>query len=156
MHRRLALWFGSLLLALIAGFLAVFGRDAIADPGTAVLISGLVAAATLSIVGGTVESITIGPRTLRWNVLLGAADVVLAAVVILSGLRAFGTGGTDAGLFAVAASIGGLSLAWFGLQIAREGRHIELEPTPSRGRVVGTAALVVASVVAGLLVTTVV
>lgn len=156
MHRRLAPWFGSLLLALVAGFLAGFGRDAIADPVIAVLISGLVAAAMLSIVGGTVESITIGPRTLRWNVLLGVADVVLAVVVILSGLRAFGTGGTDAGLFAVAASIGGLSLAWFGLQTARNSRHIELEPAPSRGRVVGIAALVVASVVGGLLIATVV
>ncbi|WP_440770897.1 hypothetical protein [Natronorubrum sp. DTA28] len=149
MHRRLAPWFGGLLLALIAGFLAVFGRDAIADPGIAVLISGLVAAAMLSIVGGTVESITIGPRTLRWNVLLGAADVVLAAVVILSGLRALGTGGTDAGLFAVAASLGGLSLAWFGLQTARDSRHVDLEPAPSRARVVAIAGLAIAALVGG-------
>ncbi|WP_440763438.1 hypothetical protein [Natronorubrum sp. DTA7] len=152
MYRRLAPWFGSLLLTLIAGFLAVFGRDAIADPVIAVLLSGLVAAAVLSIVGGTVESITVGPRTLPWNVLLGTADVVLAVVVILSSVRALGTGGTDAGLFAVAASIGGLSLAWFGLQTARNSRHVDLEPAPSRARVVGLAGLAIAALVGGTLI----
>ncbi|WP_436346084.1 hypothetical protein [Natronorubrum sp. FCH18a] len=156
MHRRLAPWFGGFLLLLTAGFLAVFGRDAIAEPGTAVLAAGLVAAAILSIVGGTVESITVGPRTLPWTVLLGAADVVVALVVVLSSVRSLGTGGTDARLFAVAAIIGGASLAWLGLQTARDSRHVDLEAEPSRERLVGIAALVLASVVGGILVATVV
>ncbi|ELY41513.1 hypothetical protein [Natronorubrum tibetense] len=155
MHRRLAPWFGTLVLALVAGFLAVSGHGAIADSVIAVLLSGLVAAAMLSIVGGTVESITIGPRTLRWNVLLGAADIIIA-VVVLSGLRTFGTGRTEGGLFAISAIIGGLSLAWFGLQIARESHHVDLEPAPSRERLLGIAALALASMAGGLLVATVV
>ena len=156
MHRRLAPWFGGFLLALAAAFLTVFGRDAVADPGTAILLPGLAAVGMLSIVGGTVESVDVGPTTLRWNVFLGTADIVVATVVVLSGLRTLGTGGSNAWLFAVAASIGGLSLAWFGLQTALEGRHIELEPAPSRRRLLGIAAFALASMGGGFLLTIVV
>lgn len=147
MQRRLAPWFGALLLGLVGVFLAVFGQEALA-PTTAVTLVGFVAAGLLSIAGGILESVTIGSRTVPWNVLVGAADVTVALVVVLSGVQSFRTGdaGTDAILVAGGMIVGGASLAWLGLQTARDTRHVDLEGTPSRRRVAALAALAIGSV----------
>ena len=157
MIRRVAPWFGTGLLVLVGGYLAAFGRDAVADPVTAALLSGLVVAAVLSIGGGVRQSVALGPVTLPWNVLVGGADVLLAVVVAASSVRSLRTGDGTATLFVDAALlVGCASLAWLGLQIARDSRHVDLEASPSRRRLVAIAALAVASMVGDALVVTVV
>ena len=78
MLRRIAPWFGALDLALAAAVLAAFGRTALADPTTATVVLGLVAAGLLSIASGTLESIAIGSRTIRRHVLVGAGECAVA------------------------------------------------------------------------------
>ncbi len=51
----------------------------------------------------------------------------------------------------MAAIIGGISLGWFGVQTARETRHVDLEATPSRRRLVGVFALAIGSIGIGLI-----
>ncbi|NUC74309.1 hypothetical protein HTZ84_18740 [Haloterrigena sp. SYSU A558-1] len=157
MIRRFAPWFGTGLLVVTGGYLAAFGRDAVADPMTAVLLAGLVVAAVLSIVGGVREAVALGPVTLPWNVLVGTADVLAALVVAVSTVRSLWDGGATTAQFADAALLVGCSsIAWFGVQTARDSRHVDLEASPSRTRLVATAALAVASMVGGVLVVTVV
>ncbi|ELY44978.1 hypothetical protein [Natronorubrum sulfidifaciens] len=156
MRRRFEPWFGGGLLVLTAGFLAVFGHDAFSDPITAALLSGLAAAATLSIIGGTVDSIPVGSRRLSWNVFLGIADIILALVLVLSSVHTLQTGGIDALLFATAATVGAGSLVWMGLQTARGSRYVDLEAEPSRARLVAITALAIGSMVVGSLLVTVI
>ncbi|MFA9425904.1 hypothetical protein [Natronorubrum sp. A-ect3] len=156
MRRRFEPWFGGGLLVLTVGFLAVFGYDAFLDPITAASLLGVAVAAMLSIIGGTVDSITVGSRRLSWNVLLGIADIILALVLVLSSVHTLQTGGIDALLFATAATIGAGSLVWMGLQTARDSRHVDLEAEPSRVRLVAIAALATGSIVVGSLLVTVI
>ncbi|WP_339105613.1 hypothetical protein [Haloterrigena salinisoli] len=155
MIRRFAPWFGIGALALVGGYLAAFGRDAVTDPVTAGLLAGLAVAGGLSIVGGVRESVALGPVTLPWNVLVGAADVLAALVVAVSSVRSLWTGGATTAQFADAALLVGCgSIAWVGIQIARDSRHVDLEASPSRTRLVAIAALAVASTVGGALIAT--
>lgn len=156
MIRRLAPWFGVLTLLLVAGILVGFGRSAVADPATAVLLAGLVFAAVLSIGGGSTDSIAIGPWTLPWNVLVGASQLVLALAIGLSSVLAAGTGGTDARIVTAALLVGAASLGWVGLQTIRDTRHVDLEASPSLPRLLGIVALAAGSAVVGTLVVAVV
>ena len=154
MLRRVAPWFGALNLAIAAVVLAAFGRPALADPTTGIVALGLVAAGLLSIAGGTLEAISIGPRTIPWNVLVGAAECTVALTVALVNLRTIvgGAATADAALVAAGTLVGAAALGWLGVQTARDARHVDLEATPSRRRLVAVGALAVGSVGIGLLV----
>ncbi|WP_049889350.1 hypothetical protein [Natronolimnohabitans innermongolicus] len=156
MYRRSAPWLGGLMLVGLAAFLVVFGRTALSEPATAALLVGSAVAAFLLICGGTVDSVTIGSRTVPWNVPLGAADGLLALVLVLSSVSTLGTGDSEVLLFAAVASVGGAALAWMGVQTARDSRHVDLEATPSRARLAGIVGLAGASMVGGVIVATVV
>ena len=156
MRRRIAPWFGAGLLVLVGGYLAAFGRAALAEPATAALLAGLAVAAVLSIAAGVRESVTLGPVTLPWNVLVGASDVLVAFVIVLSSVRTFAAGGPTARAVDAALIVSSVSLAWIGVQTARDTRHVDLEASPSRARLVGIAALAVASMVVGVLLVSVV
>lgn len=130
MIRRFAPWLGVFILALVGIYLAVFGVDPLADPGIVVQIGGTVFAALSLIVGGLRESIRFGSRTVSWNVLVGVAYLLLAVGFVLPTLQpALTEGGTSAWIMVGVAVIGGGSLGWFGVQIARDSRHVALHPT---------------------------
>lgn len=158
MHQRFALWLGTGMLILAAVFLAGFGPGVLAEPAIGVSIAGFVVAALLAIVGGTVESIAIGSRTVPWNVLVGASNVVMALAAALSSVSTFATGGsgTTATLIAIGMVIGCASLAWGGLQTARDSRHVDLEASPSAPRLAGIAVLTVVSIGVGAFLVTVI
>jgi len=155
MKRRTALPLGIVMLGLGSAYLAAFGPQVLTGPFTGALLAGFVLSAVLMIVGGLVGSVPVGDRTVPWNAFVGVGDVLLAAVVTLSAIRSAIAVG-DATSWAVAAAMlaGGSSLAWFGVQTARDSRHVDLEATPSSRRLVAIALLVAASVGIGAFVAT--
>lgn len=155
MKRRTALPLGIVMLGLVGAYLAAFGPRVLPGPLAYALVAGFALSAVLMIVGGRVDSIAVGGRTLRWNVFVGVGDLLLAAVVTLSSLRSALVVG-DAASWAVAAAmlVGGSSMAWFGVQTARDGRHVDLRATPSSRRLVAIALLVALSFGVGAFVAT--
>lgn len=157
MIRRFAPWFGVFLLAAVGIYFIAFGIDPLTDPGIVISMGGMVLAAVLLLVGGSRESVRIGPQTIAWNVLVGVAYVVLAVVVAASFFdSALLEGETIAWIMAGAAVVGGGSLAWFGVQIARDSRHVNLDAEPSNARVVGVVLFAVVSFLVGVAVWSVV
>lgn len=155
MKRRTALPLGIVMLGLGSAYLAAFGPQVLTGPFTGALLAGFVLSAVLMIVGGLVGSVPVGDRTVPWNAFVGVGDVLLAVVVTLSAIRsALAVGDTVSWAFAAAMLAGGTSIAWFGVQTARDSRHVDLEATPSSRRVVAIAALVAVSVAVGALVAT--
>lgn len=151
MIKRFAPWFGVFLLAGVGIYFSVFGVEPVTNPGIVASMGGMVLAAVLLLVGGTHESIRIGTRTIAWNVLVGVAYVVFAVAVAASFFApALLEGEPIAWVMAGAVVLGGGSLAWFGVQIARDSRHVNLDAEPSNARLVGVALLMVGSIVAGM------
>lgn len=150
MIKRVAPWFGVFLLTLVAVYFVVFGVAPLAYPGIVVPMGGMVLAAILLIVGGLRESIRLGSRTVPWNALVGAAYVLLAVVVTFSMLQSTLTDGEmPAWIIAGVAVVNGGALAWFGVQTARDSRHVDLTGEPSNARLVGIALLMVLSITTG-------
>ncbi|SER28640.1 hypothetical protein [Natrinema salaciae] len=155
MKRRIAPLLGVVMLGLVGVYLAAFGRQALTGPLAGALLVGFVLSAVLQLAGGLVDSVAIGGRTVPWNVLVGIGEVALAVVVTLSAVRpAVVTGDEGSWFFAAAMLAGGTSLAWFGVQTARDSRHVDLEASPSNRRLVGIALLVAVSCGIGLFVAT--
>ncbi|WP_408956868.1 hypothetical protein [Natrinema sp. 74] len=155
MKRRVASLLGIVMLGLSGAYLAVFGWSVLVGPLAGAFLVGFVLAAILMIVGGFVDSVTVGGRDVPWNVFVGIGDVVLAAVVTLSAVRsAVVTADTESRLFAAATLVGCTSLAWLGVQTARNSRHVDFEGTPSSRRLAGIALLVAVSFGIGLFVAT--
>lgn len=151
MKRRLASLLGIAMLGLAGAYLAVFGLTVLTGPLAVAVLGGFVLSAILLLVGGLVDSVTAGGRSVSWNVLVGIGDVVLATVVGLSAVRsALATGHTGSWLFAVGTVAGGSSLAWLGVQTARNSRHVDLETTPSSRRLVAILSLAAISFAIGL------
>lgn len=146
MKRRIAPLLGVVMLGLVSAYLAAFGSSVLTGPLAVVLLAGFVLSAVLFVVGGIVDSVSVGDRTVPWNALVGVGDIILTSVVTLSAVRsALVDGGTAAWFFAAAMLVGGSSLAWFGVQTARDSRHVDLEATPSSRRLVAIVALVAIS-----------
>ncbi|QCS41078.1 hypothetical protein [Natrinema versiforme] len=155
MKRRIAPLLGIVMLVLVGTYLAVFGRRALAGPLAGALLAGFTLSAILMIGGGLVDSIAVGGRTVSWNALVGIADIVLAIVVTLSAIQsALISGESSSWIFAVAMLAGGTSIAWFGVQTARDSRRVDLEATPSNRRRVAILLLMALSFGIGLFVVT--
>lgn len=150
MKRRFASLLGIVMLGLTGASLAVFGSRVVTGPLAVAVLGGFVLSATLLLVGGLVDSVTIGGRVVSWNALVGIGDVVLATVVSLSAVRsALVTGDTGSWVFAAAMVASGSSLAWLGVQTARDSPHVDLEATPSKRRLVAVVSLAAISFAVG-------
>ncbi|MFC6768757.1 hypothetical protein [Natrinema soli] len=157
MIRRLASVAGAVVLVFAGGFLAVVGRDVLIDPVTATVVAGLVLASLLWITGSLTDSVSLGRRTVPWNAFIGMANVVLSVAVVLLTVRsAVAIDDASSWLIAAAMLAGGTSLSWQGVQIAVDSRHVDLEATPSSGRVLAVVLLVAGAFGVGLLAGTVV
>ncbi|WP_222916183.1 hypothetical protein [Natrinema sp. SYSU A 869] len=155
MKRRSASLLGVVMLGLVIAYLAAFGPSVLAGPLDGAFLASFALSAILLIVGGLIDSITVGGRRLEWNVLVGIGDVILAAIVTLSAVRsALVTDDTTSWVVAAVMLVGCTSLAWLGVQIARDSRHVDLEATPSSRRLVAISLLVAASFGIGVFVVT--
>ena len=155
MNRRIAPLLGVVMLGSGSAYLAAFGSSVLTGPLAVALLVGFTLSAVLFVVGGLADSVAVGDRTVPWNALVGVGDVALASVVSLSAVRsALVDGGATAWLFAATMLAGGSSLAWVGVQTARDSRHVDLEATPSSRRLVAILALVAISAGIGVAVAT--
>ena len=124
------LYLGLLDLLLIAGLAAVFGPAVLVlSPIVLMGIAGIVA-----ILAGTVSALSLGPITLSWRHLVGLSYVTFALIwpaIYAPDLITGTASGQDLFLFVVA-TVGAFSLAFYGVDIARGGRHFSVQQNVER------------------------
>jgi microcompartment protein CcmK/EutM len=121
---------GVLDLFLVAGLAVVFGPGVLSTPPV-VFVGVAGVGATLA---GTVSALSLGPVTLGWRHLAELSFGTFALVVPATYAPAV-VAGTASGsalfLFAVT-TVGGVSLAFYGVDAARGGRHFDVEQDVER------------------------
>jgi hypothetical protein len=113
MKRRWTRWLGILILLLNFGLLFVFGFDVLSVPSRFVQVA-------LGVIGGLLlilASIDL-PWNVEWHRLAGVGYLCLAASYLFANLLA-----EDGALWVV----GALALAYIGYDIARSGRHFDID-----------------------------
>lgn len=118
---------------------------------------GLVLAGILKFVGGHRDSVTLGGRSVPWNVLDSIGDIVLGSVVIPAAIPEIVSGNADSRFNALGMLAGGVFMVWYGVQVARDSHRVDLEDLqemPS-GPVVALVAVLVGWMGIGLLTATV-
>lgn len=118
-------YLGALDLLLVAALLLAFGPQvAAASPVPAMMgVAGLCA-----LLAGSVAAVSVGPVTVSWRHLVGAAyamfAVMLPAIYGPGVLDGTATGG-ELALFGVM-TVGGATLLFVGYDIARGGKHFDI------------------------------
>lgn len=123
-------YLGLFEVALSAVLVAVFGvKFPIASVAVLMVVAGICA-----ILAGTVSTLDFGPITISWRHLIGVSYVTFALAWPLTYLTEViaGTASQRELLLFAVAVIGALSLAFFGIDIARGGRHFSVTPTNER------------------------
>jgi len=121
---------GLLDLLLIAGFAAVFGPAVLVlSPIVLMGIAGIVA-----ILAGTVSALSLGPITLSWRHLVGLSYVTFALIwpAIYAPELITGTASGQDLFLLVVTTIGAFSLVFYGIDIARGGRHFSVQQNVER------------------------
>ncbi|MFC6729511.1 hypothetical protein ACFQDG_12735, partial [Natronoarchaeum mannanilyticum] len=88
----------------------------------------------LALLAGTVAELSVGPVTVTWRHLVGASYAIFALVmpaIYAPTVFAGSAGGAELLLF-VAAIVGGVSLLFYGVDVARDGRHFEVDADVER------------------------
>ncbi len=124
---------GAVDLLLAGAFLAVFGVDTLGSPQVGLLL----AAGVTAVAAGSLAELSVGPVTVPWR-WFAAATYVLLAVLLPAGLLrplvAGSASAAEAALFVVSC-FGAAAMLFFGVDVARGGRHFDV--TPDVDRVVG-------------------
>ncbi|WP_226004566.1 hypothetical protein [Natrinema salinisoli] len=151
-------WFSSLFGIVMLGvgglLLAVSARTGLPSPSVILIPPGLVLAGILKFVGGSRDSVTLGGRSVPWNVLVGLGDIILGIVVIPAVIPDMVSGNADSWIDTLGLLAGGTFMAWHGLQVARDTHRVDLkglQTTPS-GPVVVLIAILVCWMGLGLLI----
>lgn len=123
MSRRWFAALGAFLVLAVGGLLVAFGRPT--APASVLRIAGLLLAGGLFVAGGLAPT----SSGVAWYRLVGTADVLLG-LTLAAPLPAalLGGGAADAGtlMYTVPAGIGGLTLAFIGVDWFRGGHHFDL------------------------------
>ncbi|WP_128477431.1 hypothetical protein [Halorussus pelagicus] len=116
--------FGGLFGAVGVAFLGAFRADALADPTSLATFSLWLGASTLYVLGGLDASI----GDFDWYQLVGLGNVCLGLQMVARAAMtlADGTGETEPLLATFGGVVGGLTLAYIGLDWFRGGRHFDL------------------------------
>ncbi len=124
-------YLGLLDLLLVAALVGVFGPAALAG---SVAVPGMLVAGILMLLAGTIAELSIGPATVTWRHLVGASYGVFALVVpaIYAPTVLAGSAGGEELILFVAAIVGGFSLLFYGVDVARDGRHFEVDADVER------------------------
>lgn len=131
--RRASRYLGYGLLALTAllvwAFGGAIGPELLAPERlpTTVQVTAMALAGALAVLAGHETRLT---ERVGWHRLYGLADVLLGLSLVPSALGG-PTSGEFAALYGVAAVLGGLSLAFIGVDVARGGRHFDVDPNES-------------------------
>jgi len=123
-------YLGLLDLVLVSGLIAVFG---VAVLGTApIVLMGL--AGICAILAGSVSAVSVGVATVTWRHLIGVSYVAFALVwpaIYVPDVVAGTISGQNLLVFVVA-TVGALSLVFYGIDITRGGRHFTVTPDVER------------------------
>lgn len=111
--------------ALLVGGILLFATFGVVDPDPTLLLQILMttSAGVLLLLGGVGREL----GSIRWYQLVGVGDVLLGLGLCIEFLRAIVAPGplTEEGLFVGVAALGGLSLAYIGVDWIRGGRHFD-------------------------------
>jgi hypothetical protein len=119
-------YLGILDLLVVAAFVGLFGPVALTRN---VVIPGMIVAGVLALLAGSVAAISVGPITVTWRHLIGVSYVTFALALPTHYAHAVLAGTASAAeiaLFAAAAA-GACSLLFYGVDVARDGRHFKVE-----------------------------
>jgi len=124
-------YLGLLDLLLVVVLVGVFGPAALT---TSVAVPGMAVAGVLALLAGTVAELSIGPITVTWRHLIGVSYAVFALAVpaIYAPIVFAGSAGGEEILLFVVAIGGGFSLLFYGVDVARGGRHFEVDADVER------------------------
>ena len=124
------LYLGLLDLLLVGGLAAVFGLGVfVRSPIVLVTIAGICA-----VLAGTVAAVSFGPVTLSWRHLVGVSYVTFALVwpATYAPEVVAGSASEQDLLLFVVTTVGALSLAVYGVDVARGGRHFSVSADVER------------------------
>jgi len=124
-------YLGLLDLLLVAALVGLFGPAALTE---SVAVPGMAVAGALALLAGTVAELSVGPVVVTWRHLIGASYAVFALAVpsIYAPSVLAGSAGGEELLLFVAAVGGGFSLLFYGVDVARDGRHFEIDADVER------------------------
>lgn len=129
MNRRLARWFGPVLVVVPLLFLLAFGADPL-TPTTAVTYLSLTVGGLLFVAAGYGAPETVGGHEVPWYVLAGLGDVSIGLGFAASGLSTWLATEPGGLFYAATAVLGGAIISYIGVDIARGGRHMRVETDP--------------------------
>jgi hypothetical protein len=118
-------YLGVLDLLLVAGFGGVFGpAQLVASPIVLMGIAGVSA-----VFAGSISALSLGPITVSWRHLVGFSYVTFALMwpAIFAPDIVAGTASRQDLLLFVLTTIGALSLAVYGIDVARGGRYFTIQ-----------------------------
>ncbi|SNZ03273.1 hypothetical protein SAMN06269185_0234 [Natronoarchaeum philippinense] len=124
-------YLGLLDLVLVAALVGVFGPAALT---TSVGVPAMAVAGMLALLAGVVAELSVGTVTVTWRHLIGASYALFAVAVpaVYAPVVLTGSAGGEELLLFVVSTIGGLSLLFYGVDVARGGRHFEVESNVER------------------------
>ncbi|SEO30130.1 hypothetical protein SAMN04487948_101620 [Halogranum amylolyticum] len=122
--RRLLVLLGVGLLAFAALLSTVTGVPS--HPTTWLWIGSLTLAGTLLFVAGLRDSLAVGSATVRWNVLVGVGQLLLALSTFVTTVDDVLIGGSISPVGIVAGVVGAAILAFFGVDYVRGGVYMRL------------------------------
>jgi len=124
-------YLGLLDLLLVAALVGVFGPTALTS---SVAVPGMLVAGILMLLAGTIAELSIGPATVTWRHFVGASYAVFALVMpaIYAPTVFTGSAGGEELILFVAAIVGGCSLLFYGVDVAQDGRHFEVDADVER------------------------
>lgn len=148
--KRISPYLGAFMFLVVGLYFLAF-PGSLAEPSIVLQMGVMVIAGALLIVGALRDTVGIGSRTFDWNVLVGAAFVLLGVSVGGSMIQsAFSEPGMIGWILGICAIVGFGSLIWFGVQTALDTRHVELDAEPSNARLVGVVLFAVVSFLGGM------
>lgn len=118
-------WLGVLEFVIAGALLAAFGPRMLAAEPTVALFF---VSAALLVLAGSVAAVSLGSRTVTWRHLVGAAYLAFAAMwplMHVPDVLAAGATTEDLVMFG-AAAVTMACLAFFAIDIARDGRHFDV------------------------------
>lgn len=129
MNRRLARWFGPVLVVVPQLFLLAFRTNPFA-PTTAVTHLSLTVGGLLFVAAGYGAPATVGGHEVPWYVLAGLGDVSIGLGFAASGLSTWLAAEPGGLFYAATATLGGVIISYIGVDIARGGRHMRVDTDP--------------------------
>lgn len=131
MRQSRFVWFGTLFILAPVAFAALFGWRAVLE-APELLVYGF--AGVVAVLGARVAAVQVGRVQVSWRHLVGASWLLIALANVVDGLTTVlgATGSTAALVSAGGLLVASCCIGFFGIDVARDGRHFEVTPDVDR------------------------